>query len=242
MKALLLAAGYGTRLKPITDSIPKCLVDINGRPLLEIWIELLVNAGIKDILVNTHYLSDKVNYFINISLYNEFITVVHENKLHGTAGTLLKNLSFFKDNPLILIHADNLSSFDMLEFIEHHNKRPIGTEITMMTFISDSPQSCGIVELNDQNIVINFFEKVKNPPSKLANGAVYIIEPSVMNFLISLDKEEIDFSTEVLPFFIGKIYTYFNNIYHRDIGTLESYKAGLSEFRNKNIKSLLNPK
>jgi mannose-1-phosphate guanylyltransferase len=238
MKALLLAAGFGTRLKPITDSIPKCLVDINGRPLLEIWIELLVNAGIKDILINTHYLSEKVNYFIDASLYNEFVTVVHEKKLYGTGGTLLKNLSFFKDSPIILIHADNLSSFDMLDFIEHHNKRPFGTEITMMTFISDNPQSCGIVELNNQNIVINFFEKVKNPPSKLANGAVYIIEPSVMSFLVSLKKDEIDFSTDVLPFFIGKIYTYFNNVYHRDIGTLESYKTGINDFKNKNLKSL----
>ena len=67
MKALLLAAGFGTRLRPITDSIPKCLVDINGRPLLEIWIELLVNAGVNDILVNTHYLSDQVNFFVNNS-------------------------------------------------------------------------------------------------------------------------------------------------------------------------------
>ena len=75
-----------------------------------------------------------------------------------------------------------------------------------------------------------FHEKVMNPPSKLANGAVYIVEPSIFNFLATLGKDVIDFSTEVLPHYMGRIFTYHNNVYHRDIGTMESYEAAVREY------------
>ncbi len=230
MKALLLAAGFGTRLRPLTDTIPKCLVDINGKPLLQIWLDLLVAAGVNDILVNTHYLADKVKKFLDLSLQKEYTTVVYEKELLGTGGALLKNRAFFGSDPVILIHADNLSSFDMAAFMHRHKNRPAGTEITIMTFHTDAPQSCGIVEIDEKGIVVAFHEKVANPPGNLANGAVYILEPSIMNFLAGLNKEEIDFSNEVLPHFMGKIYTFTNEVYHRDIGTPESYAAALKEF------------
>ena len=94
--------------------------------------------------------------------------------------------------------------------------------MTMMTFNTDNPTSCGVVELNN-NIVVGFYEKVKNPPSHLANGAVYILSQEVLGFLEGLGKEKIDFSTEVIPHFLNRINTFHNSIYHRDIGTLESY-------------------
>ena len=230
MKALLLAAGFGTRLRPLTDTIPKCLVDINGKPLLQIWLDLLEAAGIKDVIINTHYLADTVKTFLDHSSQKEHITVVHEEKLLGTGGTLLKNRSFFGNEPVILIHADNLSRFNMAAFIRSHENRPPGTDITMMIFCTDLPQTCGIVELDEKGIVRAFHEKVANPPSNLANGAVYILEPSVIYFLAGLNKEEIDFSTEVLPSFIGKANTFINDDYHRDIGTPESYAEALKEF------------
>jgi mannose-1-phosphate guanylyltransferase len=230
MKVLLLAAGFGTRLRPLTDNTPKCLVDINGKPLLQIWLDLLVAAGMNNILVNTHYLSEKVKNFINHSSHKEFITVVYEKKLLGTGGTLLKNRSFIGDEPIMLVHADNLSQFDMTAFINYHTNRPVQTEMTMMIFNTDVPQSCGIVELDEKGIVVAFHEKIAKPPGTLANGAVYILEPSIINFLAGLNKEEIDFSNEVLPHFIGKIYTFKNEVYHRDIGTVESYAAALKEF------------
>ena len=90
----------------------------------------------------------------------------------------------------------------------------------MMTFDCQNPTSCGIVELDDQNIVIGFHEKVKNPPGKLANAAVYIIEPEVLSWIESNPTID-DFSTEVLPHFIGKIATWKNNKVHKDIGTIE---------------------
>jgi len=223
MKALLLAAGLGTRLRPVTDIVPKCLVPIHGKPLLEYWLENLVHIGITEILINTSYLHQQVETYIDNSIYKNSVTLVYEDKLLNTGGTILKNRDFFDNEPFILIHADNFSFFDFDAFINAHFQRPTYCEMTMMLFESTNPSSCGIVVLNKEKVVSAFYEKVNNPPSNLANGAVYICEPTILTFLESLNKEEIDFSLEVIPSYMGKIYTYLNSIYHKDIGTLESY-------------------
>ncbi|MGZ3157837.1 MAG: nucleotidyltransferase family protein [Burkholderiaceae bacterium] len=230
MRALLLAAGFGTRLRPITDTIPKCLVAINGRPLLDFWLELLSNAGVSKILVNLHYLPSAVQTFLASSNYPIAITTVFEDQLLGTAGTVLRNRSFFQNEPVMLIHADNLSLFDGREFIRTFDEREDGIEITMMTFQTDAPETCGIVELDDRGIVHAFHEKVKNPPSNLANAAVYILSPNVIEFIASLNKEVIDFSNEVLPYYLGRINTFHNGTYHRDIGNVESLTAAQVEY------------
>ena len=231
MRALLLAAGLGTRLRPLTDSIPKCLVPINGVPLLGHWFDLLFGSGIDAALVNLHYLPDQVEKFIQKSPYKNKIQMVYEEKLLGTAGTLLENKAFFQNTTILLVHADNYSIFNLSEFIHVHQLRPQRCDITMMTFHSDEPQTCGIVELDNENVVQAFHEKVDNPPGNIANGAVYILEASIFDFLKELGKKEIDFSTEVLPHYLGKIYTYHNHEYHRDIGTPESYQKAEMELR-----------
>lgn len=234
MKALLLAAGLGTRLRPVTNSVPKCLVPVNGKPLLEYWLDNLSRVGVDEFLINTSYLSEQVEEFINSSKYKDSVTLVHEEKLLNTGGTLLKNRAFFRDEPFMLIHADNLSFCDFETFIESHKNREKECEMTMMLFKSDRPESCGVVKLDDRGVVEEFHEKVKNPPSNLANGAVYICEPAIFDFLESLGKDDIDFSNDVLPKFMGRINTYLNDVYHRDIGTIESYALAQVE-----IKTLL---
>lgn len=231
MRALLLAAGFGTRLRPITNSIPKCLVEIDKKPLLGYWFDLLGSTSIEKIIVNTHYLSEKVNEFIKTSSCHSKLKVVHEENLLGTGGTILKNKDFFKDGSFLVAHADNLTLFDLEEFITVHNARPEFVQITMMTFDTDAPNTCGIVEIDKNGIVIQFHEKVSNPPGNKANAAVYICEPSIIRFLETLDKETIDLSTEVLPHFMGKIQIYHNSKYHRDIGTIESLNLANEEFK-----------
>ena len=229
MKALLLAAGLGTRLRPVTNIVPKCLVPINGKPLLQYWLENLSKAGVDEFLINTSYLNNQVEEFVNNSIFKDQITLVYEDELLNTGGTLLKNKDFFSDESFMFIHADNLSFCDFTAFINSHKNRQSKCEITMMLFHTDNPQSCGIVELDDDNIVQVFHEKVKNPPSSLANGAVYICEPSIITLLESLEKKNIDFSLDIIVKLIGKINTFENNIYHRDIGSLESYSLAQVE-------------
>jgi len=232
VKALLLAAGLGTRLRPITNTIPKCLVPINGKPLLEYWLENLSKIGVNDFLINTSYLSKQVEEYVKDSLFADKITLINEEKLLNTGGTLLANKDFFDEKPFLLVHADNLTFCNFTDFINNHKNRPKICDITMMLFKSDNPSSCGIVELDKYGIVQGFHEKVESPPSNLANGAVYICEYNIFNFLQSLNKENIDFSNDVLPKFMGKINTYLNDTYHRDIGTIESYAMSQVEVLN----------
>ena len=240
MKALLLAAGEGTRLRPITEYLPKCLVPINGKPLLKYWLDNLSQAGIDEFLINTHYKANDVEEFIRQSHFQDRISLVYEKNLLNTAGPLIKNRDFFKKESFMLVHADNLSFCDFNKFIEAHKNRPKACEITMMLFKTDKPSSCGIVALDERGVVQAFYEKVQNPPSNLANGAVYICEPSVIDFVCSLDKEDADFSLDVLPHFLGKINTFMNDIYHRDIGTVESYALAQVEIQSLVAKKLKN--
>jgi len=231
MRALLLAAGFGTRLRPVTDTVPKCLVPVHGKPLLGYWFDLLFPDHCDKVLVNTHYLPGMVNDFIATSPWRERVALVHEaGELLGTGGTVLANRDFFEGRPFMLVHADNLTRFDVAAFFERHRTRPAGAEITMMTFTSDQPCSCGIVEENAEGLVTAFHEKVANPPGNRANAAVYILEPAVVNFIASLNKPVVDFSTEVIPHFLGRICTFHNSRYHRDIGTLESLAKAEADF------------
>ena len=227
MKAILLAAGFGTRLRPLTDNIPKCLVPIKGKPLLQIWLERLTNLGLDQFLINTHYLSNQVNDFINCSKFKNNCILINESILLGTAGTLLSNLNFIGEEECILIHADNYCLADFKEFIKSHNQRPSYCLMTMMTFRTDNPSSCGIVELDENNVVIGFHEKAEFPPDNLANGAIYILSPEFLKIIKEKYATETDFSTGILHHFIGKIYTHETNEVFEDIGTLEKYKKYL---------------
>lgn len=230
MRALLLAAGLGTRLQPLTNYLPKCLVPIHGRPLLDYWMETLVGHGVEHIVINTHYLAPLVYEFLRASQWMPYVTLVDEAELLGTGGTILKNRSFFEGSSFIVAHADNLTIFDAEDFIGAHVKRPSGTEMTMMVFESDDPRSCGIVELDSRRVVQAFHEKVESPPGNLANAAVYIFEPSVLDMLQKTSRQQIDLSTEIIPELVGRINTYKNTGYHRDIGNIASWRQANRDF------------
>lgn len=228
--ALLLAAGLGTRLRPLTEVLPKCLVPIRGRPLLEFWIRELVRADVAPIVVNTHYHAELVERYIALTPWAGRIIVSPEKALLGTGGTLLANASRFADGPILVAHADNLSAFDATAFFEAHVKRPAGAVLTMMTFTTDVPETCGIVTTDEAGLVDGFHEKVSSPPGNRANGAVYIFESEVIDFVRSRGRAVVDLSTEVLPHFVGRMATWHNAIYHRDIGNLDAWRIAQDEY------------
>ena len=141
MRAILLAAGFGTRLRPITDSIPKCLVPIRGQPLLEIWLDKLICANLKPILVNTHYRSEQVASYVATSAHRGDITLIYEPELLGTAGTLMENLSFYEDQDGLLAHSDNLCRLNLVDLVAAHEQRPPECLITMLIFRTDNPSA-----------------------------------------------------------------------------------------------------
>lgn len=223
-RAILLAAGLGTRLRPLTYSIPKCLVPINGQPLLDIWLETLTRASIGPFLINTHYLARQVEAYVRASPYRQQVTLVHESKLLGTAGTLIANLGFFEDEDGMLIHADNYCMADFRAFVQAHHQRPPDCLMTMMTFRTDDPVSCGIVELDDLGVVKRFHEKVHSPPGNLANGAIYLLSRNLIRLLAAEFSQARDFSTEVLYPLVGRIHTYETDRLHADVGTQRVYE------------------
>lgn len=228
-RAMLLAAGLGTRLRPFTGIWPKCLMPIGGVPLLEHWLTNVSAAGIDTALVNLHHQSDVVQEFLAREIFEDIVHHVYEDELLGTAGTLRKNRDFFRDRTILLAHADNWCQCDFNAFIDYHlNCRPKGCSITMMTFDSPDPSSCGIVEMDDDGIVLNMFEKQMNPPGNCANGAVYLLEPEILEF-ISNDTNISDFSTQVIPAFYRKIATWHNDGIHRDIGTPDALKEAQND-------------
>jgi mannose-1-phosphate guanylyltransferase len=233
MKAILLAAGLGIRLRPITDKIPKCMVPINGKPLLDYWLELLVpNPNIDEIFINVCYLKEVVLTHLKQHWQDcNKITIWVETELLGTAGTISKNAAQVTSEDTLVIHADNLSLFNLNAFIQAHHSRPKDCYGTMMLFKTDSPSSCGIVEISNDGRVLNMHEKVDNPPSNLANGAVYIFELEILDWIIK--QGVTDISAQVIPAFHGKIYSWLNNVYHRDIGTPQSYDLAQKEYQSK---------
>ena len=224
MRAMLLAAGLGTRLRPLTDTIPKCLVPIKGRALLGVWLDRLSQVGVGPFLINTHYLPEQVQAFVASSPYRDRMTLSHEEELLGTAGTLIANLQFFEGKDGLLIHADNYCLTDFEGFIQAHSKRPSCCLMTMMTFRTDNPQSCGIVEIDERGIVVGFHEKIEKPPGNLANGAVYLLSADFLKILDTELNAVTDFSTEVLQHLVGRIYTYESREFFIDIGTPEAYR------------------
>ena len=229
IRALLLSAGFGTRLRPLTLNKPKCLIEINKKPILEYWLNKLEDLGVERILINTHYLADKVNDFLKDNyLHNKKIKRFHENELYGTAGTLIANYDFFINSTGIMIHSDNFTTMRLLELIESHQNRPKHCLITMLTFKTKNPKSCGIVEIDKKGIVQAFHEKVANPPGDIANGAIYVFDNDFLDWLKINHPGAKDFSTEVLPYLIGKIFTHHTTLNFIDIGTIEALKEARS--------------
>lgn len=220
IKALLLSAGLGTRLRPLTNKTPKCLIEINNKPILDYWLDSLERVGCELTIINTHYLHEKVSYFLkNRKNKKMIIKEIYEEKLLGTAGTLLNNKEFFKDSLVIMIHADNMTNFDLSELLKAHEQKPKNCLMTMLTFETNSPQNCGIVETDKNFIVRDFFEKVENPPSNIANSAVYIFESNLLVELSNTSSNLFDFSKDVIPLFLGRIFSYHTKKDFIDIGT-----------------------
>ncbi len=238
MKAFLLAAGKGTRLRPYTYVIPKCLIPIHGRTLLEIWIHLLEQGGVSEIIINTHHHADKVEQFLERIRYRvkPRITTVHEEKLLGSGGTLWTNRKAVRhEKNFLIIYADNLTSLDLHSMIRWHQRfRALGGVLTMGLIHAPNPRECGIVTLDNTQKIISFEEKPEQPVSNLANGGVYVAAPAILSFLAErcrdLDNHACDIGFDLLPRLVGKMYGYEIQAYLRDIGTLEAYDAALREW------------
>ena len=179
-KAYILAGGKGTRLRPITYEIPKPMVPIKGRPILEHTIELLRKYDVREVIISIGYLGNKIReYFGDGSKFGVKITYIEEDEEMGTAGAL-RLAKPLLDEPFLMFNGDNLVNIDIDSFYEFH--RDGGGLATIALTTVDNPTSYGVAVLKGSRIKA-FIEKPKTPPSKLINAGVYVLEPEVIDLV-----------------------------------------------------------
>ena len=222
MRALILAGGFGTRLGKITQSIPKALVEVGGVPIIDRTIRKLIEIGITEITINTHHLGKMLADHLTIKFPKLNLRIVFEPKLLGTAGTLKHHVNWLAEDDFIVMHGDNYFQDSLEELLRNHNEANDGRVATMLTFESQNPENCGVVELDKMGFVLNFHEKSNTPPTNIANAAIYIFSKEMKDTILSLAEDETDISIDLIPKLMRKIKTVKCLGYFMDIGTLEN--------------------
>ena len=220
MKAFLLAAGLGTRLRPVTDQAPKCLVPIAGKPLLQIWLELLAWHGVQEVLINTHHLPELVQNFASGWFGCPKLHLSHEETLLGSAGTLRKNWDFVAaEESFLVCYADNLTDVDLGKLVQFHQAHQ--GSLTMALFRTERPRECGVAEMDEAGLITSFEEKPTLPKSSLANAGIYVMRPGIQRLLPHTQPSDIGF--HLLPRCLGEMYGWLWEGLLMDIGNPQAY-------------------
>jgi len=231
MKAFLLAAGIGSRLRPLTDRVPKCLVPVSGEPLLERWFRKLLRFGVKDVLVNTHHLSEAVQSYVETRPNDELdVHLTHEPSLLGSAGTVREHRDFVKgEDAFFIVYADNLADVRLDDMLAFHRDRD--SQFTMGLFDTPEPTECGIATLDRDGRVIDFVEKPRHPKGNLANAGLYIAGSSIFDAIP--DRVPADFGHDVLPALVDHMYGYSIGGFFCDVGTPERLERALAQWARR---------
>ena len=229
MKAFLLAAGIGSRLRPVTDTTPKCMIPIGGQPLLGIWLDAFDRAGVDEVLVNLHHLPDVVRRYLEGRAGTPAVRAFFEPELLGSAGTLAANRAWVEGEEMFLAcNADNLTDFDLRSLVETHRKH--GEMATLTVFHSDRPSAGGVVELDAAGTVTGFAEKPRQPVSDLVNAGMYAFRPDVLDVLDELGPGPADIGYHLLPRLVGRAKGVLVEGYLRDLGTVDAYERAQQEW------------
>jgi mannose-1-phosphate guanylyltransferase len=229
-RALVLAAGLGSRLRPLTDRTPKCLIPVAGEPLLARWRDALARAGVKEAAVNAHAHADQVIAWARQQGSAPIRwRAVEEPRLLGSAGTLRVLLPWLEEAPdFVVVYADGLSDVDLGALVRTH--RSGGHEFTMALFDAPNPRACGIAELDASGRIVSFVEKPAEPRSSLANAGLYVVSRGVVGPLLGPDA--FDIGHELLPRLVARMHGVRVAGYYRDIGTPESLEQAERDVRS----------
>ena len=226
MKAVLLAAGLGSRLRPLTDTVPKCMLEVGGRPLLGIWLDELERAGADEVLVNLHHLPGVVREYVDGRGGPPTVRLFAEPQLLGSAGTLAANRDWLAAEDFFLAcNADNLTDFSVASLVDAH--RSGGAEATLTAFRSPDPSSGGVLETDQAGWLTGFAEKPAEPVSDLVNAGIYAFSPALLE---EIGPPPADIGYDLLPRLTGRARVVPVPGYFRDIGTVESYRLAREEW------------
>jgi len=227
VKAFLLAAGVGSRLRPITDTVPKCMVTVGGRPMLDIWLDALDRAGVAEVLVNLHHLPDVVRDHVAERIGAPAVRTVFEPELLGSAGALRANRDWVGGEEMFLAcYADNLTDFDLKDLIDAHQAH--SGVATLAVFHSANPSAGGVAELDADGTVTGFTEKPPEPVSDLVNAGMYAFHPGVLDEIGDTSPRDIGY--HLLPRLVGRARAVLVEGFFRDIGTHDAYRQAREEW------------
>jgi len=234
-KAMILAAGEGTRLRPLTLETPKVLLPVGGRPLIEHTIAWLRSHGISQVVINLYHLGEKIKDFLGDgSRFGMEIIYSPEEILLGTAGGVRRMKQIF-DDTFVVVYGDNLTDFDLSEMVKfHQDKNAIAT---IGVFKIPNPWEVGIVKMAEDGRILSFIEKPE-PNLRLGNWAncgIYVLEKEILSYIPSQGFP--DFAYDVFPKLIELNLSLFGYIlkpedYLIDIGTTDKYQRA-----NEDVKA-----
>ncbi|MDO8513848.1 MAG: NDP-sugar synthase [bacterium] len=222
---MILAAGLGTRLRPLTDKIPKPMLPIGNKPLLEYQLRLLKKFGVKDCAMNLYCLPEMImEYFGDGKKFGMTIKYSKEAELMGTAGAL-KKISEFFDQPFFVFYGDNLTNINLDNLAKFHRKK--GGLVTIALYYEEHPESKGIVEMDSDARIVSFKEKPKSEEitTNWANAGIYLCESEVIKYIP--EGKFFDFGHDLFPKLLEdnqSLYGYKMTEFLLDIGTLETYR------------------
>jgi len=230
MRAIILAGGLGERLRPLTDKMPKPLLPIKGRPLLEHLLMFLKKYDIKEVTVSVGYKAEMImDYFGNGEKLGMHIDYVVEKERLGTGGCL----NLLKERPtgtFIVMNGDNLTNFDLSDMISYHKRK--GKKATLALLEVEDPSAYGVAKIKD-NLIEEFIEKPKkeDAPSNLISSGFYLFEPEVLS--LAKGKTHFMLEKEVFPILAKeKELAYYKiNTQWFDVGTLERYEQAIKEWK-----------
>ncbi|TAK29863.1 MAG: nucleotidyltransferase family protein [Chloroflexota bacterium] len=238
MKALVLAAGEGTRLRPLTERCPKPMLPVGHKPLLEHIVDWLRRSSVQDIAINLHYLPETITrYFGDGSAFGVRITYSHEDPILGSAGAAWK-LSAFLDQPFLVVYGDLLLDVDLAALVDHHRRTAAAVTIGLKR--TDDPSSNGMVDMDAAGRVLGFVEKPKSGTyrGELANAGIYVVQPEIVERIPP--QRFYDFGHDLFPALLSDkvpIHATLLNGYLLDIGTPEAYRQAQDDLSRGLVRS-----
>jgi mannose-1-phosphate guanylyltransferase len=222
VKAFLLAAGHGTRLRPLTDNMPKCMVPIRGRAMLDIWLEICEQAGIDEVLINLHAHSEPVRAALRQSKRGVTVYLSEEPVLLGSAGTLVCNRDWVATEEYFwVLYADVLTNANLNEMLQFHIK--CAPAATIGSCRVKDPSRCGVITFDPDFLVQEFVEKPTHPRSDWVFSGLMIGTPMLLDSIPS--RLPVDLGFDVLPRLVGRMRAYPISDYLTDVGTMQNYEA-----------------
>ena len=242
-----MCAGIGTRLRPLTYSVPKPMVPVANRPVLEYTLELLADHGIREVVANLHYKPGQISdYFGDGRRYGVDLKYSVEKKLMGTAGGVKRKEKMFKGGTFLVMSGDGLTDINLTDLLKFHKRS--GSDVTMVLKEIEAKLEYGLAATDRKSRITRFLEKPKwsecfaaSGQRSGANTGIYVLEPWVLD-LIPPGKEY-DFAKDLFPVLMRrkkKMTAYYTDSYWCDIGNIQQYRISHRDILDGKVRIKLN--